>query len=162
MFSSEFCEFFQTTSSIESLWTTPFVLFLSSLLFLELSKLQERKYQLRTIFMLLGLFMVTAYISIFASCKPILFKFSFNSINISDFQFHFPVSKNITTISTFSPSKYNLIIKLILETGLANRLLMYASAWGIALENNRTVGVYNFIPEKKSKSYYFQSMRIKF
>ena len=106
----------------------------------------EWKYQLLTAFTLLGLLMI----SIFGSCKPKLFKFSFNSVTIRDSQFRFQVSKNIKTTLTFSPSKHNLIIKLIPETGLGNRLFMYASALGIALENKRTLGLYPFIPEMEA------------
>ena len=109
-----------------------------------------RKYQLLTIITLLALLMITIYISTFAIHKPTKVKLTFNSIPIRDSQSLFPVPKNITKTLTFSPSKYNLIIKLEPETGLGNRLFMYASALGIALENNRTLGVYPFIPEMEA------------
>ena len=99
----------------------------------------------------------------FASYKPLILKLSFNSITIKKSQLGFSLSKNVTTKKTltlrkelrsttvsFSPSKWNLIIKLIPETGLANRLFMYASALGIALENNRTLEVYPPIPEMQT------------
>ena len=99
----------------------------------------------------------------FASYKPLILKLSFNSITIKESQLGFSLSKNATTKKaltlrkelrsatvSFSPSKWNLIIKLIPETGLANRLFMYASALGIALENNRTLEVYPPIPEMQT------------
>ena len=123
----------------------------------------ERKYQLLAFVMLLSLLMITSHIAIFASYKPAIFKLSFNSIAASDFQLRFPLSKNITTKEQlilpgelrsktvqFSPSKYNLIVKLMPEAGLANRLFMYASALGIALENNRTLEVYPLIQEMQA------------
>ena len=99
----------------------------------------------------------------FANYQPLIFKLSFNNIAISNSQFRFSLSKNVTTKElltlreelrtttvSFSPSKYNLIIKLMPEAGLANRLFMYASALGIALENNRTLEVYPPIPEMQT------------
>ena len=99
----------------------------------------------------------------FASYKPLILKLSFNSITIKESQLGFSLSKNATTKKaltlrkelrsatvSFSPSKWNLIIKLIPETVLANRLFMYASALGIALENNRTLEVYPPIPEMQT------------
>ena len=86
--------------------------------------------------MLLSLLMITSYITIFASYKRKTFKLSFNSIAVSDSRFRFPLSKNIATKEPlilswewrstsvpFPPSKYNLIVKLKPEVGLANRFL---------------------------------------
>ena len=98
-----------------------------------------RKYQVLKIITLLGLLMITVYILIFASYKPTRFKLTFNSIPIGDSEFRFPVSKNITKAMIFLPSKYNLIIKLEPETGLGNRLFMYASALKIALEKQQNL-----------------------
>ena len=124
----------------------------------------ERKYQLLMTVMLLGLLMITVYIFILASFNPTIFKVYFNNITISHSQFLVPLSKNITTKEPltlpeklkkstllFLPSKYSLIVKLEPEAGLANRLFMYASALGIALENNRTLEVYPPIPEMQTK-----------
>ena len=99
----------------------------------------------------------------FASYKPLIFKLTVNSIAISDSQLRYSLSENITkkepltlpeelrnTTVSISPSKYNLIVKLKPEVGLANRLFMYASALGIALENNRTLQVYPPIPEMQT------------
>ena len=123
----------------------------------------ERKYQLLMTVMLLGLLMITVYIFILPSFNPTIFKVYFNNITISHSQFLVPLSKNITTkepltlpeklrksILPFLPTKYSLIVKLEPETGLANRLFMYASALGIALENNRTLEVYPPIPEMQT------------
>ena len=120
-------------------------------------------YQLLTFVTLLGLLIITSYVTIFASYKPKIFKSFFNSIAISDSQLHFSLSKSITTKEplilskelrsktvSVSPSKYNLIVKLKPEAGLANRLFMYASALGIALENNRTLEIYPPIQEMQS------------
>ena len=124
----------------------------------------ERKYQLLMTVMLLGLLMITVYIFILARFNPTIFKVYFNNITISHSQFLVPLSKNITTKEPltlpeklkkstllFLPSKYSLIVKLEPEAGLANRLFMYASALGIALENNRTLEVYPPIPEMQAK-----------
>ena len=107
----------------------------------------ERKYQLLTIITLLGLLMITVYISIFASYKPKRSKLTFSTIPIRDSQFRFPVPKNITKTLSFSPFKCNLIIKMQPGAGLGNILFMYASALGIALENNRNLRIYPFISE---------------
>ena len=110
----------------------------------------ERKYQLLTIIALLGLLIITVYISILASYKPARFKFTFNNNPIRDSQCYSPASKNITKFLTFSSSNCSLIIKVDPETGLGNRLFMYASALGIVLENKRTLRVYPFIPEMEA------------
>lgn len=102
----------------------------------------ERKWQLLTFATWLSLLMITSHIAIFASYKTILFKSSFNSIALSESQLRFALSENITTkeplilpgdlrstIMPFSPSKYKLIVKLKLETGLS----MYASALEITV-----------------------------
>ena len=109
-----------------------------------------RKYQLLTVITLLGLLIITVYISILARYNPSKFKFAFNNNPIRDSQFYSPASKNITKFLKFSASNCSLIIKVDPETGLGNRLFMYASALGIALENKRTLRVYPFIPEMEA------------
>ena len=150
MFSSEFCDIFPDHFFNRTLVQLRLYCFYHHFVIFRIKRTMERKYQLLTIFALLGLIMITVYVSIFGSYKPILFKFTFTSITIRDSQSRFSVSKNITTTLTFLQSKYNLIIKLIPEAGLGNRLFMYASALGIAIENSGTLGVYSFPPEMEA------------
>ena len=145
------------------LWTTASALLYRPFVIFRFKCNMKQKYKLLAFVTLLGLLMITLYIAMFASYKPLILKLSFNSITIKKSQLGFSLSKNVTTKKTltlrkelrsatvsFSPSKWNLIIKLFPETGLANRLFMYPSALGIALENNRTLEVYPPIPEMQT------------